>query len=98
VRAVAPSRRRRCRGGGGGSLSLTGEVEWVLGRDGRRMERGRGWEGLCVWEWWGRMSLSWGLLATGAGVYIAWEVSLRVCNLQVAGGHGGAVDLTSCGE
>jgi hypothetical protein len=44
------------------------------------------------------MSLSWGLLATGAGVYIAWEVSLRVCNLQVAGGHGGAVDLTSCGE
>lgn len=27
MRAVAPSRRRRCRGGGGGSLSLTGEVE-----------------------------------------------------------------------
>lgn len=26
------------------------------------------------------------------------QVSLRVCNLQVAGGHGGAVDLTSCGE
>jgi hypothetical protein len=33
---------------------------------------GERWEGLCVWEWWwGRMSLSWGLLATGAAVYIA---------------------------
>lgn len=29
MRAVAGRRRRRCRGGG--SLSLTGEVEWVLG-------------------------------------------------------------------
>ena len=43
MRAVA--RRRRCRGGGGGSLSLTGEVEWVLGRvaggDGRRGRDGK---------------------------------------------------------
>jgi len=48
VCAVAPRRRRRCRGGGG-SLSLTGEVEWVLGwvagGDGRRMERIGVWDG-----------------------------------------------------
>ena len=75
VPAVA-RRRRRCgvwwwiaqphRGSGVGS-GLGCWRGWP--EDGE--DRGVGWEGLCVWEWWGRMSLSWGLLATGAAVYIA---------------------------
>ena len=82
---------------GGGSLSLTGEVEWVLG-----WVAGGGGEGLCVWEW-----------VVGADASLLGNGGLRRRGLyrrrappggQSRGvgkwgrGRGGVVDETSRGE